>query len=77
MKSKKLVLLMFIAIHPIFNSVKSSLLTILTSFVRRSLDWMLHDRNMNSKINRMHKEALRIAYKDNVSSFENLLLMDN
>ena len=24
-----------------------------------------------------HERALRIAYKDNVSSFENLLLMDN
>ena len=41
------------------------------------LIWMFHDRNMNNKINRIHVRPLRIAYKDNVSSFENLLLMDN
>ena len=38
---------------------------------------MLHDRDLNNKINKIHKMALRIAYKDNVSSFENLLAMDN
>ena len=38
---------------------------------------MFHDRNLNNKMNRIHERALRIAYKDNVSTFENLLEMDN
>ena len=38
---------------------------------------MFHERNLNNKINRIHERALRIAYKDNASSFENLLIMDN
>ena len=38
--------------------------------------WMFHDRNVNNNINRMHDRALRIAYKYNVSSFGNLLLVD-
>ena len=38
---------------------------------------MFHDRNLNNKINRIHERALRIAYKDNVSTFEKLLEMDN
>ena len=37
---------------------------------------MFHDRNLNETINRSHKSGRRIAYKDNVSSFENLSLMD-
>ena len=41
------------------------------------LTWMFHERNLNNKINRIHERALRIAYKDNASSFENLLIMDN
>ena len=38
---------------------------------------MFHDRNLNNKTNRIHERALRIAYKDNVSTFEKLLEMDN
>ena len=38
---------------------------------------MFHGRNLNNKINRIHERALRIAYNDNFSSFENLLLRDN
>ena len=38
---------------------------------------MFHDRNLNNRRNRTHERALRIAYKDNFSSFENLLLNDN
>ena len=41
------------------------------------LIFIFHDRNLNNKINRMHERPLRIAYKDNISSFENLLIMDN
>ena len=39
--------------------------------------WMFYDRNLNNKINRIHERALRIAYKDNVSTFDELLEMDN
>ena len=38
-----------------------------------SLIWMFHNRNLN----KIHERALRIAYKDNVSNYENLLAMDN
>ena len=38
---------------------------------------MFHGRNLNNKINRIHERDLRIAYKDNVSTFEKLLEMDN
>ena len=50
---------------------------VMSQFSYCSLIWMFHDRTLNNKINRIHERALRIAYKDNVSSFENLLLMDN
>ena len=50
---------------------------VMSQFSYCSPIWMFQDRNLNNKINRMHGRTLRIAYKDNVSSFENLLLMDN
>ena len=37
------------------------------------LIWMFHDRKANSKINHIHERALRIVYKNNVLSFEELL----
>ena len=36
---------------------------------------MFHDKKLNNKIN--HERASRIGYKDNVSTFEKLLEMDN
>ena len=50
---------------------------VMSQFSYCSLIWMFHDRNLKNKINRIHERVLRIAYKDNVSSFENLLIMDN
>ena len=41
------------------------------------LVWMFHSRTMNNRINRIHERALRIAYKNNEASFEQLLLIDN
>ena len=41
-----------------------------------SLTWMFHGRRANSKINHIHERALRIAYKNNVLSFEELLELD-
>ena len=37
---------------------------------------MFHSRHLNSKINRIHETALRIAYKDYDSSFNALLEKD-
>ena len=37
---------------------------------------MLCNRKLNHKINRLHKRALRIAYADYTSSFEDLLKRD-
>ena len=34
---------------------------------------MFHDRKENSKINHIHETALRILYKNNALSFEELL----
>ena len=41
------------------------------------LIWMFHNRSLNNKINKVHERALRIVYKDNCSSFEELLNMDS
>ena len=38
---------------------------------------MFHNRNSTNKINKIHEKALGITYKDNFSSFESLLIMDN
>ena len=40
------------------------------------LTWMFHGRKANSKLNHIHERALRIVYKSNVLSFEELLELD-
>ena len=40
------------------------------------LTWMFHGRRANSKINHIHERSLRIVYKNNVLSFEELLELD-
>ena len=40
------------------------------------LIWMFHYRRANSKINHIHERALRIVYKTNALSFEELLELD-
>ena len=37
---------------------------------------MFHSRNINNKINRLHERALRMVYRDDVSSFTELLTKD-
>ena len=37
---------------------------------------MFHDRGLETKINRVHERALRCVYKDDISSFEELLKKD-
>ena len=41
------------------------------------LVWMFHNRTLNNKINKLQERALRIAYKDDNSSFQELLDKDN
>ena len=40
------------------------------------LTWILHGRRANSKISHILERALRIVYKNNVLSFEELLELD-
>ena len=37
---------------------------------------MCHNRNLNNKINQLHKRALKIVYNDHESNFEELLEKD-
>ena len=37
---------------------------------------MFHSRRTNSKINKLHERALRIVYDDDVSAFNQLLVMN-
>ena len=38
--------------------------------------WVFCSRKLNNEINRLHERALRVAYSDYVSSFEELLIKD-
>ena len=49
---------------------------ILSQFGYCPLVWMLHGRQLNSRINRIHERALRIVYRDINSSFSELLKKD-
>ena len=37
---------------------------------------MFHERQINDKINKQHERALRIAYNDTITSFEELVVKD-
>ena len=50
---------------------------IMSQFSYCLLIWMFHDRHVHAKINYIHERALRIAYQDRPSSFEELLIKDN
>ena len=41
------------------------------------LVWMFHNRTLNNKINKLHERALRIVYRNNDMSFQELLDKDN
>ena len=47
-----------------------------SQFAYCPLIWMFHSRVLNNKINSIHKRALRLVYKDNNLSFQELLDMD-
>ena len=50
---------------------------ITAQFSYASVIWMFHSRKANNRINRIHERALRLAYKDYTSTFDELLLKDN
>ena len=55
---------------------------IMKSFVTSQFSYcplicMFHSRRLNNKINSIHERALRIAYQDNTSAFQELLNKDN
>ena len=39
--------------------------------------WIFHSRKWNNRINKIHERALRLVYKDYISSFDDLLAKDN
>ena len=41
------------------------------------LIWMFYSKGINNKINHLHERALRTIYKDNTSTFEELLEKDH
>ena len=48
-----------------------------SQFTYCPLTWTFHSRELNQKINRLHKRCLRIIYHETTSSFEELLQKDN
>lgn len=47
-----------------------------SQFSYSPLVWMFHNREENVQINRIHERALRILYKDDISTFDELLKRD-
>ena len=47
-----------------------------SQFAYCPLTWMFHGREINNKINRLHERALRVIYRDDISSFSELLTKD-
>ena len=48
-----------------------------SQFTYCPLIWMFISRSSNHKTNRLHERSLRILYKDDISSFSELLQQDN
>ena len=42
-----------------------------------NLIWMFHSRQLNNRINKIQERALRLVYKDNKLTFDDLLKLDN
>ena len=49
---------------------------VLSQFNYCPLVWIFHSSEINNRINRIHERALRIAYKDQHSTFQELLDKD-
>ena len=59
----------------------NKLRTIMKAFIESQfgycpLIWMFHNRTLNNRINKIHERALRLVYKDNTSTFSELLSRD-
>ena len=48
-----------------------------SQFIYCPLTWMLHNRSLNNKINRLNERCLRVIYNDSRSSYDKLLNLDN
>ena len=67
-------------IAPLMNIKKKKVLMkafFMAQFSYCPLTRMFHSRKLNSKINKLHERCLRIVYSDNISSFDELLEIDN
>ena len=58
---------------------QEKLTTVMNAFILSQFSYcpvilMFHDRSMHNKINKIHERALRIAFKDMSSKFEDLLM---
>ena len=49
---------------------------IISQFGYCPLVWMFHSRGVNNRINKIHERTLRLVYKDDKSTFEELLMKD-
>ena len=47
-----------------------------SQFPYRPIVWMFHDRDIENTINRLHERVLRIVYRDDNSTYNELLLKD-
>ena len=76
--SQKLHALSRVSNYMTFVQRKSIMNTfILSHFGYCPLVWMFHSRKLNHRINSLHERALRIVYKDDNSSFDELLIKNN
>ena len=76
--SQKLHALSRVSNYMTFVQRKSIMNTfILSHFGYCPLVWMFHSRKLNHRINSLHERALRIVYKDDNSSFDELLIQNN
>ena len=50
---------------------------IISQFNYCSLIWIFHNRTLNTKINKLHERALRLVYKNDTLTFQELLELDN
>ena len=50
---------------------------IMSQFNYCSLVWMFHSRALNPKIDKLHERALRLVYKNDSLTFQDLLKLDN
>ena len=61
---------------------EEKLRTLMKTFIESQFNycpllWMFHSRHINKRVNSLHERALRVVYKDRISTFEELLEKDN